>query len=483
MLAFSSLSSALSHVYVQCWPRERLGAGRAESFKRAGGGLSWRFLSLMILGRCLPITAAARTLGLKRGLVTVMVAAATVLGFVVPARSEPAPALVELPAAVAASNPDLASRRAALAEERETLHGQVNALNARCRSVEVGSAVEAACLSDKAALLPVLQAHIDASNAFNALAATVGAAPAPEPIPVPASAPAPTPEPVPTAASMPEPVSPPAAEPVATPVSPAPAVEPVATSVSPAPAERDAGRLRVTTGMEALAKTKHWSAEKTGDLDQALRALEITGLGASPEAIRQTWHDILAQSDDADLARDASEGGGLGMAGAGGPPRNGDCAIFGLAKAADLPYGVVAARATALISDASWRSDKQRANPQSTFEKGGLTGAEMVMLSETFGQVEVVPTTSFSTVLADGRTIVAAVALPRDGDDRIEREMLFAKSFQHGGETWYVVMDSSQGPIRRLFLSQGQLNIVLTENGIAFRPEVKAKPRSTGFQG
>ena len=46
----------------------------------------------------------------------------------------------------------------------------------------------------------------------------------------------------------------------------------------------------------------------------------------------------------------------------------------------------------------------------------------------------------------------------------------------HDGETWFVIMDSNQGPQRRLFLSSSELNTILQENGVAFRPESGTTP-------
>jgi hypothetical protein len=95
---------------------------------------------------------------------------AVLLGLAAPAVAQLIPALTALPATLAASNPDLVGRRAALMQERATLHGKIDSLNAQCGAVEVGSAAEASCNSDQAALLSALTSHIQQSNAFNAAA-------------------------------------------------------------------------------------------------------------------------------------------------------------------------------------------------------------------------------------------------------------------------------------------------------------------------
>jgi len=106
--------------------------------------------------------------------------AAALVGLVAPAPAQQIPGLIELPANVAASNPDLVARRAALVEERATLHGKVSSLKARCGAVEEDSAADAACEQDKAALLAALNTHIQKSNDFNAAAqAAIAASPSP----------------------------------------------------------------------------------------------------------------------------------------------------------------------------------------------------------------------------------------------------------------------------------------------------------------
>jgi len=354
------------------------------------------------------------------------IAVALLLGFAAPAWSQSIPALVDLPASAAASDPGLAGRRAALLQERATLRDQVKALNTRCLSVEVGSAAETSCNDDKASLVSALKIHVGATNDFNA------AAPA---------------------------ATPPAA--------------------SPARPALDAGSLQLINSIEAVARRRGWGAEKIANLDRALRTLDFAGRNASREEIRRSWRDILAHDQDPDLAREAAQGGGLGFAGAGAQTRYNDCTVFALANAAGLPYGVVAARATELIGEGDWRSAQQRTHPQATIETGGLNGGEVVMMAETFGHAQVVQTANFTDVLAQGRPILVAVN-PPNGDGRMGHEVLITKTFRHAGETWYVVMDSNQGPMRRLYMSQGELDTVLKENGVAYRPDRHTTPRLLG---
>lgn len=56
-------------------------------------------------------------------------------------------------------------------------------------------------------------------------------------------------------------------------------------------------------------------------------------------------------------------------------------------------------------------------------------------------------------------------------------EVVLTKTFQHGGESWFAMMDSNQGPVRRLYLSAKELSTMLQENGVAFRPEPGTTPK------
>jgi len=83
-----------------------------------------------------------------------------------------------------------------------------------------------------------------------------------------------------------------------------------------------------------------------------------------------------------------------------------------------------------------------------------------------------VPSSAFAMTLKQGRPVMVNV-VPQDGNVNGGHQVVLAKTFQHGGETWYEVVDSNQGPQRRLYLSSKELGTVLQENGVAFRPEPK----------
>src|SRR5271166_2247234 len=228
--------------------------------------------------------------------------------------------------------------------------------------------------------------------------------------------------------------------------------------------------FNVEVNMDALALRLGWAPTRIARLDVALHSLRSDGdPNATKAQVVATWTNVLGRGEPEDLVREASQGTGLGFAGAGTQTRYEDCAVFALANATGLPYGVVASRAGELIRSGPWRTDAERADPGAAIAGHGLTGGEIIMLSESFGQADVVPSGQFARTLAEGRPIMINV-VPSDGNMSAGHEVVVTKSFQHNGETWFALMDSNQGPQRRLFLSQKELGVMLQENGDAFRP-------------
>lgn len=232
----------------------------------------------------------------------------------------------------------------------------------------------------------------------------------------------------------------------------------------------EANRIRIIKSMNALAKHLGWDTEEQDRLDKALNALGADGDPATSSQIVQAWDAVLARGQNADIAKIAAQGAGPGLMGAGKQTQYEDCTIFALANAAGLPYSVVAARSTKLIGEGKWRKATERVSPQKTIEEKGLTGGEVVMLAEAFGQVEVVHSSDFTKTLKEGRPVMVNV-VPAGGDVNSGHEVVLTKAFQHAGEPWFEMMDSNQGPVRRLYLSKKELDIMLQEKGVAFLPE------------
>ena len=230
----------------------------------------------------------------------------------------------------------------------------------------------------------------------------------------------------------------------------------------------------IIDAMNALARRLGWSEKEQTRLNLALRKLKYEGADSTVGEIRKAWQDVLDRGPDSEFAREASAGRGPGFPSAGKQGGFEDCAVFALANAASQPYGVVAARAGELMRMGEWRSARDRTNPQAAIEGRGLTGGEVVMLAEALGQAEVFPSKEFPRVLSEGRTVLLNV-VPSDGTG--SHEIVLTKTFQHAGETWYEMINSHQGPQRRLYLSAAELSIMQQENGVAFRNEPHGTPK------
>lgn len=233
----------------------------------------------------------------------------------------------------------------------------------------------------------------------------------------------------------------------------------------------------IIDSMNALARRLGWDADEIARLDKALKSLTADiDPNVTEGQIRSTWQNVLARGSDSVMVQKAARGDGPRLIGAGTQNGFQDCAIFALANAAGLPYGVAAARAAKLIGEGEWRDAAARANPQQTIEQKGLTGGEVIMLAEAFGQVEIVRSADFAKTLKQGRPVMVNV-VPASGNVRAGHEVVLTRAFQDGGETWYEMMDSNQGPLRRLYVSTRELNTMLQENGVAFRRDPGSTPR------
>jgi len=314
------------------------------------------------------------------------------------------PALPEILPVTAAAYPDLVSRRAALAIERNLLRDRTRQHNGLCRSVAEGSPEAARCDSAREVLAADIERHIQASKKFIA--------------------------------------------------------------------------THMVNSMSLLAKRlEGWSTDEQDRLGVALDKLKSDGDPDVTDAdIRQTWLGVLSRDQTQDFAREAAQGDGPGLYGAGEQTRYQDCAVFALANAAGLPYGAVAARATELLREGEWHSAAERAKPQKAIEERGLNGGEVILLAEVFGQVEVVNSKEFAETLKGGRPVMVNV-VPASGDVEGAHQVVLTKAFQHHGESWYEMMDSNQGHLRRLHLSARELNVILQENGVAFSPEPDTTPQ------
>ncbi len=231
--------------------------------------------------------------------------------------------------------------------------------------------------------------------------------------------------------------------------------------------------VRITLGIEILAKKLRWNAEKQARLEKALKDLGFDGLDSiTEENVQNGWNAIWRDADNADLAR-AADAAGPRLP-AGGQKEGNDCAVAAMATASGLPYNEVAARAKDLIRQGEWRHQAIRDDPQEALKKG-LTGGEVVLLAESLGRAEVVPNSRFEETLKGGRPVMVNVATiqstptfpGRTTTAFADHEIVLTKTFKYKGKTWYEMTDSRH-PDSRFFVPPEKLNLILQEKGVAF---------------
>lgn len=184
------------------------------------------------------------------------------------------------------------------------------------------------------------------------------------------------------------------------------------------------------------------------------------------------WTPLKARAADSGLIAAAQSGQGPGLYSSGWQSgKYSDCTLFALATAAGLPYGVVAARANELLRNASWRSPAQRQQPQKVFEQGGLMGGEVIMLTEAFGQVEIVPQSSFADTLKSGRPVMVRLTNP---DGLSSHEVVLSKTFNRDGAVWYEMINSTANSAnQRTFIRADEIAALIAEQGVAYRPSLR----------
>ena len=196
--------------------------------------------------------------------------------------------------------------------------------------------------------------------------------------------------------------------------------------------------------MNKLASTlPDWTPAERKRLDTALNSLDADGdREKNRAAIERVWDDMAARGDS--MKDEAARGSGPNLIGAGTQMSRADCANFAIAAATGQPYGVVAARAMKLVSEGAWREADEIAHPEKVVEDGGLMGGEVVFLTEAFGQARIVKSSDFARTISAGQPVMVNV-FPRGGN---AHEVVLSRTFTHGDETWFELMDSYQGPVQ-----------------------------------
>jgi hypothetical protein len=236
----------------------------------------------------------------------------------------------------------------------------------------------------------------------------------------------------------------------------------------------------VIDGLEDLAMQLGWSDKDRARLATALNSLDLPLRYASTAGRTVPWSLIVARSGNAQLAREAAAGVGPDLWSAGTQTNYDDCALYALAVATGRPYGLVAALATTLIGEESWRDDASAPSPptpQAVIENGGLNGGETIFLAQSLGQVSVVTPNEFDRTLQAGQPIMTAVFTSSEPGNKIRHEVVLTKAFEHDGAPWYEMVDSArQGALRPLYVSEPELHSILAENGVVYSPRPGTTP-------
>jgi len=234
---------------------------------------------------------------------------------------------------------------------------------------------------------------------------------------------------------------------------------------------------RISAELLKAVQESSWTVEEKARAKKALDWLDEDGYASTSSEIRQIWLDAQARRGKEPFAREAAAGTGPGLPGAGIQTNYEDCAVFALANAAGVPYGVVAARITKLIREGAWRPAEERTHPEKAIEESGLMGGEVILVAEALGQVTVVSIDEFEHRLKAGDTVLVNL-VPQSGTIRSGHQVVLTKTFQHGGGTWFEVLDSNQQDSRQcLYFSEKELGKVIKESGIAFSRDPGTTPQ------
>jgi hypothetical protein len=223
-----------------------------------------------------------------------------------------------------------------------------------------------------------------------------------------------------------------------------------------------------------FAEEQGWDADELKRIKTALDKLPAKLDDVLQDDIFEVWGNIHSRSQQGRFAQMASLGAGPVLVSSGEQAGFNDCAVFALANTTGRPYGVVASVAAEILRGAAWRTTGERDNPQHTIETTGLNGGEVILLAEAFGQVKVVTDQEFVNVLEGGDAIMVNVVPEELGSGH---ETVISKTFEYDGATWFEMMDSREGQLRRLYLTEKELKTIILENGIVFYPDSKTVPK------
>lgn len=192
--------------------------------------------------------------------------------------------------------------------------------------------------------------------------------------------------------------------------------------------------------------------------------------GATVIDMSNAWVAINARAGDPALAAAAAAGAGPALRGIGTQSFE-DCTIFALAAATGRPYGLVAALAGEIIRGNTTRGRADRDDPTGMIKRVGMNVYEVILLTEALGMVDVVRSENFAVTVREGHAVMVDVAMVANDLRVAHHEVVLSRTFQHDGQTWFEVIDSNLGINARHYVTQGELLTLISEHGVAYRPE------------
>lgn len=224
-----------------------------------------------------------------------------------------------------------------------------------------------------------------------------------------------------------------------------------------------------------------WDRRERGRVIEAMDLIVLDQPNSSPRSvISEAWGRMYGTAGRTDLAAAAAAGDGPNLA-ASGRQSGEDCAVHAIATASGRSYDEVAAVASAIIRRGTYRPAFQREDPRGVLHLEGLNAAELILLAEALGEVEIVPADRFSATLRRGRPVTVGVwvatydmvgGVVSNGVER--HQILLSRTFELDRKTWFEVIDSNHDA--PFYLSLEDLNVIQMENGLAYRQETRREP-------
>lgn len=239
--------------------------------------------------------------------------------------------------------------------------------------------------------------------------------------------------------------------------------------------------LKIVEGMDRLTAKRGWSEKERANLlkyfqdavTMDIGSAELEKKRANPKVIRDIWWEIQSRDDWSQLIARPIPAKGVNLYRETWKQTGNTCTLYALAAASGRSYWEVLAAARGLLTEAEWRTDAERADPEKTIRDVGLNGMELAYIAETFGRARTVPLSEFAKAIAAGQPLMVHVT-PSSGNVAHGHQVILSRTFEKDGQVWFEMIDSNQAKLwQRRYVNQDELNIIIKENGLAFSPDPK----------